>query len=171
MTPAAWIKSAASIPLRAWRLRGFGIHSPYAYSFVTTVLRHTESYYAYPAIGSSRHNKRLFRVILALAPADVVRSGPLSDGQHAAIGAALAGIAAPLCHKAVIVSPEAIVGIAYLKRILADGGAVVFTDLRDTVNAEIFTQIAPCGMTFQGLRMAVITGNSKLPRQRFQVLI
>ena len=172
MKPAAWLKTLASIPKRAWRSRGFGIHSPFAFRFVTTVLRCDASYYAYSLIGNSPHDRRLYRVLLHLAPSAVVRSGPLSDTQHSAIDTALSHTAAsPLRHKAVIVPPEAIVGIAYLRRILADGGCVIFTDLRNPASAEILDATAQCGMTFRGLRMGIIVGDNTLPRQQFNILI
>ncbi|MCI9607203.1 MAG: hypothetical protein HFJ94_03370 [Muribaculaceae bacterium] len=172
MKPAAWIKAVASIPLRAWRTRGFGIHSPFAFKFVNDVLRCRNAYYAYSTIGTSAADRRLYRILLHLAPSAVVRSGPLSPGQHAAIDAALSDTAAsPQCHKAVIVSPGSIVGIAYIKRILADGGCAVFTDLRKPDCAEIFSQVYRCGMSFSGIRQAVITGRPSLPHQKFDVLI
>lgn len=37
-------------PLRWWRTRGFGIHSPFAFGFVNEIARERYGYYAYPAI-------------------------------------------------------------------------------------------------------------------------
>ncbi len=39
-------------PLRWWRTRGFGIHSPFAFGFVNEIARERYAYYAYPAIDS-----------------------------------------------------------------------------------------------------------------------
>ena len=39
-------------PLRWWRTRGFGIHSPFAFGFVNEIARERYGYYAYPAINN-----------------------------------------------------------------------------------------------------------------------
>lgn len=161
-----------SLPLRAWRSRGFGVHSPYAYRFITGVLRCDCSYYDYDAIGPDAAARRLYRVLLELAPAAVVRSGPLDAPLTAACTLAAVAVApSPRCPRSVIVSPGSIVGITYLRRILASGGSVIFTDLRDTRSSEIFAEISPCAMTFAGLRLAVLTGAPGLPRQLFPLLM
>ena len=165
------LKTLLSIPLRAWRSRGFGVHSPFAFSFITGVLRCPHGYYAYSAIGPSAAARRLYRIIIDLAPEKVIVTGPLSDPLAVAVSLAAAEAkAAPCRPKLAVVPPDAIVGIAYLRSILAAGGAVVFTDIRTPRSAEILTETAPCGMTFAGLRQAVIVGG-KLPRQKFPLLI
>lgn len=164
-------KNIASLPLRAWRSRGFGVHSPFAFNFITGVLRDRNAYYAYTAIGPSKDARRLYRVILALAPQTVVVTGPLSDPLATAVSLAKSeAAAAPRIPKLAVVPPEAIVGISYLRSIIASGGAVVFTDIRDCRSSEIFAEIASCGMTFAGLRMAITVGGN-LPCQSFQLLI
>lgn len=161
-----------SLPLRAWRSRGFGVHSPYAYRFITTVLRPTGEYYDYAAIGSDSLSRRLYRVLLDLAPATIVRSGPLSPSQDTACTLAAAAVASAFrSPKSVIVSPGAIVGITYLRRVLASGGSVIFTDLRDTRSSEIFAELVPDAMAFAGIRLAVLTGAPGLPHQLFPLLM
>ena len=165
------LKNFLSIPLRAWRSRGFGVHSPFAFRFITEVLRCPHGYYAYPAIGSSAAARRLYRIILALAPEKVIVTGPLSDSLAVAVSLAKTEVqAVPRRDKLAVVPPEAIVGISYLRSILAAGGAVVFTNIQNAGCAEIFAEIAPCGMTFAGLRQAVVVGGN-LPPQQFPVLI
>ncbi|MDE5687566.1 MAG: hypothetical protein K2I18_02940, partial [Paramuribaculum sp.] len=59
----------------------------------------------------------------------------------------------------------------YLRGVLATGGSVSFTDLRDVRSSEIFVELAPDAMTFAGIRLAVLTGAPGLPRQLFPLLM
>lgn len=166
-----WLKVVASIPLRAWRSRGFGVHSPFAFRFITEVLRSSVGYYAYEQIGTSKDFRRLYRIILDLAPAAVIVTGPLSDSQAVAVSLAKREAeVAPHIPKLAVVPPEAIVGIAYLRSIIEASGAVVFVDIRDARSAEILSEIEGTGMAFVGLRQAVIVGGDR-PRQKFKLLI
>lgn len=173
------VRRAVSVPLRLWRSRGFGVHSPYAFRFITDVLFCRHGYYSYAEIGSDRSARRLYRVLLDLAPVTIVVSGPLSAPADAAVSAARRDIAggvparpdADRCPKAVVIPPEAIVGNTYLRCILESGGAAIFTDLRDGRSAEAFTEASPHGMVFEGLRLAVVAGNPRLPRQRFRLMM
>ncbi len=166
-----WLKAVASIPLRAWRSRGFGVHSPFAFRFITEVLHSSDGYYAYEQIGASKSSRRLYRIILDLAPAAVIVTGPLSDSQAIAVSLAKREVeAVPRIPKLAVVPPDAIVGIAYLRSIIVASGAVVFTDICDTRSAEIFSEIHGEGMSFVGLRQAVVVGGDR-PRQKFSLLI
>lgn len=67
---------------RWWRGRGFGVHSPFAFYFITRVLRERLPYYAYAdkLLGSGGRNERkelrtLFRVICYFAPRKVWLAG------------------------------------------------------------------------------------------------
>ena len=46
---------------RAWRSRGFGIHSPFAFRFVTCVLRESGEYYAYRELRRIAGDRKAFR--------------------------------------------------------------------------------------------------------------
>lgn len=166
-----WLRAIASIPLRAWRSGGFGVHSPFAFRFITEVLRSSGGYYAYEQIGASEASRRLYRIILDLAPAAVIVTGPLSDSQAVAVSIAKREAeGAPHIPKLAVVPPEAIVGISYLRSIIAASGAVVFTDIRDARSAEILSEVEAGGMAFVGLRQAVVVGGDR-PRQKFKLLI
>ncbi len=60
---------------RAWRSRGFGIHSPFAFRFVTCVLRERGEYYAYAELRRIAHSgarfadlSLLFRLVCFFEP-------------------------------------------------------------------------------------------------------
>lgn len=159
----------ASIPLRAWRSRGFGIHSPYAYRIVTTVLRSRWRWYGYSDV--PRSQRRLFRVLAELAPGAIVRSGPLTSAQHRAADRALQAAApAPACPKAVIVSPGAIVGFTYLRKVIASGGAVIFTNAGERRSAGLLREVAPGNVAIEGYRLAVVTAPAGVPPQHIRTL-
>lgn len=67
---------------RRWRARGHGIHSPFAYRMVTSVLRERGRYYGYEVLEKRcgedvRWLKLVFRIVCALEPGSVgVRSLP-----------------------------------------------------------------------------------------------
>lgn len=85
-----------SIWRRYWRSRGFGVHSPFAFYFITNVMRQSYSYYAYESIHylhgvirqtlrhSASGHKRimkertarlLFRIVNHFNPANVLQIG------------------------------------------------------------------------------------------------
>ena len=88
-------KRYISVWHRYWRSRGFGIHSPFAYNFVTNVMRQSYSYYAYESISylhatiresvrhaggskkvmSERSARLLFRVVNYFNPRNVLQIG------------------------------------------------------------------------------------------------
>lgn len=77
---------------RAWRSRGFGIHSPFAFRFVTRVLREDGEYYAYRELRRIAHSgarfadlSLLFRIICCFSPSEVGVFGGLSVQARKAI--------------------------------------------------------------------------------------
>ena len=167
-----WLAQLASVPGRIRASRGFGIHSPFAYSFVTDVLFSPNGYYAYAEIGPDDHARRLYRVLVALAPATIVKSGPLSQAQTAACTLAAQGTSGHAqCPKAVIVSPDSVVGFSYLRRVLGDGGCAVFTDIRNERSRELMEEIRGDAMVFEGLRLVVAVGFRHLPHQTFRLMM
>ncbi len=88
---------------RAWRSRGFGIHSPFAFRFIRFVLREHGEYYAYAELRRISHCKAdfsrlslLFRLVCAFTPRRVILAGDagvreckavtLADSRTAVIG-------------------------------------------------------------------------------------
>ena len=79
-------------------MRGFGIHSPFAFDFILRTIRENAQYYAYPAIRnqrialkragfrhlmSERHLRLLFRIVNRFQPTDVLLMGALSGEETA----------------------------------------------------------------------------------------
>lgn len=69
-------------PLNPWRRflmwrsgRGFGIHSPFAFRFVTEVLHQPYAYYSYADLGSDRAAHLLVRLMVAFKPGSVALVG------------------------------------------------------------------------------------------------
>lgn len=79
---------------RRWHSRGHGIHSPFAYRFVTHVLRAPSkryAYYAYSELPDSGYDtwpRLLFRLMCEFRPERVLVSPQLSEAERMAIAMA-----------------------------------------------------------------------------------
>ena len=59
--------------LRGWRHgRGFGIHSPFAFRFITEVLRQKLGYYGYADISPDKRMRLLYRLVVFFQPERVM---------------------------------------------------------------------------------------------------
>lgn len=138
--------------LQQWRhKRGFGVHSPFAYDFITTTLRERRgyAYYAYPQI--SRANRRLYRVLVRLCPA-LVRSVRSDADLMAAVGrlnaAATAGDACPGDRHIVLLPP--------------------YTADKEELWQQTLSR-ARSGMSFASGSLRVFVASPTLPRQDFKL--
>lgn len=61
-----------SYPQRWIRRKGFGIHSPWAFEFVTEVLFSKHRFYAFDVLGGTIQHEQLFKIVNWLKPAEVV---------------------------------------------------------------------------------------------------
>lgn len=151
-----------------WRHgHGFGIHSPFAYRFVTEVLRQDYGYYAYLRLPGSEHFRTIFRVVLALRPAAIALVG--CDEYRRAVREAM-----PHAH---LCKPSD------AEMIIVDGAAEPRFDLSAYPKAhavvlhykhlkswESYKEVLTAGMTFaNGGSMAVSAALTHLPRQDFDV--
>lgn len=164
------------LPLvRKWRSRGHGVHSPFAFSFVTTVLRERCAYYIYEEIdrlaadNTDRHvARRLFRIIIAMRPASVAVNGTLSQACSRAVALALqgfrhAGSGQMLLFGGVDTSSAPIPLLPdQTAVVISRGGALI--QLAET----LYTPLTR-GMLFTGRNMAVIVALDRLPKQKFTV--
>lgn len=75
---------------RWWRSRGNGVHSPFAFRFISNVLRQTKTpYYAYDEIermgGDVRWHKLLFRLVCEFEPDCIVFPSDATEDDRAAV--------------------------------------------------------------------------------------
>lgn len=69
------------------RSRGFGVHSPFAFRFITMVLRSRDAYYCYPQLEvmpDPEWHKLLFRLVCEFQPS-CIEAIRLTDGERKAI--------------------------------------------------------------------------------------
>ena len=164
--------------LRKWRSHGHGIHSPFAFSFATNVLRQPHSYYAYSetdplATGKTDRLRaqRLYRIVLALRPSALEFHATISPACQKAATLAMQGFSHSTSGPLHIYNvSNTIPSSAFPPALLPDHSAVVIgsgQQLRHTAEA-LFTQLSN-GMLFAGSHMAVIIALSHLPRQKFPI--
>lgn len=170
---------------RAWRSRGFGIHSPFAYRFVTRVLREDGEYYAYTSLRRVavtgrrfRNISLIFRLVCEFRPRFVVLSGRHDNSLAQAVTLADSGvrIVGTLPESAAETDSFLYVSLGadgsgiedVLTEIQARGGVGVWIDiprgLRDRLKEGLH-----CGMTFSNRRAFLAVCRQDLPRQDFEV--
>ena len=147
--------------------RGFGVHSPFAYAFITSVLcpPRRYGYYAYSTVGRNRHMRLLVRLLAYFNPSSVgIYLAAKADMVQAVVQA--------VCPHAVITrdSPSFIISDHYLPE-LATANALILGDNMPAVLPRIQSAMAH-GMTFSdGRRCAVVAALPHLPRQDFELNI
>ena len=169
---------------KRWRHgRGFGIHSPFAYDFITLTLRERLPYYGYDDIAAavassdaqpsiSEHRLRLiFRIAVRFNPSSVAIVG---DKVDPALTATLKAV-----RQDVTITDQAdevdfiIVNGATSLNLCSEKAVMLFPDTRragfDTLD-RVWRQVGR-GMRFDnGRGFSIIVADPKLPRQQFDVL-
>ena len=157
--------------LQRWRHgMGFGVHSPFAFRFITEVLNLPKiyGYYAYLYIADERM-RTLFRVINRLRPNKI--SIPEKNKEiRAAVNSAVP-------HATIVPMAEADMVIldGRKQRKLAvdeipDGASLVVLNFSRWKNWQMYKAAMPAGMTFANRKeMAIAIPFSHLPRQDFDV--
>lgn len=156
--------------------RGFGVHSPFAFSFITQTLRDKSSnYYLYPALDYNGGDntdtlKLLLRVLCRLHPASV-RVIPRAGND------VITDIVKEVDSTTSInqaESPELIItndipdkDRDLLVKCLACGGSVFFFNNEET--AWDIVETMTHGMTFSNGRILIAVGRRDLPRQHFEL--
>lgn len=165
--------------------RGFGIHSPFAFRFITEVLNGPYAYYAYPSIErlsasltgvSADELKALFRVLVYFQPRHVAVCGDRSRPLHKAV----CRIVRSAVPHAVVVGPDrecdfvvalpgrAAEGLGTVSRQKAS--AYIFSAEQDCPALDEFVRNLGFGMVFTNRRsVSVIAALPHLPAQYFQV--
>lgn len=169
---------------KRWRHgRGFGIHSPFAFDFITRTLRERLPYYAYnrlDAVASAQHlssaeRRRLrliFRIAVRFNPTAVAIIGNRNDGP---LKVALKSVRrdmnvhSPLSEAQLLIVTDDIAGDLPA---ISDTAVCIFpaTDRGGASICESIWQSTLRGMRFDNSRgFAVIVRSPALPRQRFDV--
>ena len=157
---------------KCWRhSKGFGIHSPFAFRFVTEVLCQPLHYYAYSRIGRDRRLRLLFRLVLAFRPGTVAVLSAQPDKLRltAALPSSALKFASPGCADMLIVDADDVLLAEYIPHIAAGAHALVLNGTRQTTRA--IREAMPSGMTFDNrCGTLVVAAYPHLPRQDFDVM-
>lgn len=174
---------------RAWRSRGFGIHSPFAFRFVTCVLRERGEYYAYAELRRIAHSgarfadlSLLFRLVCFFEPSvfgvygdfgvQPRKTVALADSRVRTMdmnGSPGSGDVVPdLLYVGTggKYSDAAMLATAF--RVLHEEGIVVCRGLPP----DTLTGLKSClenGMTFTNGTVTILVSRHDLPRQDFEV--
>ncbi len=145
---------------RLWRGRGHGVHSPFAYRFITNVLRLKGRYYASDELErmpDPRWHTLLFRLVCEFEPERVA----VPDGFHS--WRSVIGMADS---RAEVLNGDPDVVLMYSQK----GVVTVFRDIDETSGEwERKRASMLSGMTFTDGRMAVAVERADLPRQDFEI--
>ncbi len=173
-------------PLRLWRSKGHGVHSPFAFSLITSTLRIKERYYAYDeieAMAVARNLKHEMKLVVRL----LARFNPASI-RLCGVDDFMATLVATQCPSAMIVAdPEddtecdftivynpAMLPRKVKDRKLSPDSSVVtlYTDLKQKEQMKAWTMVCNSHgfMTFKGCRSAIAVKRHGLPAQSFKLL-
>ncbi|MDE6065751.1 MAG: hypothetical protein K2G27_02905 [Duncaniella sp.] len=146
---------------RLWRGRGHGVHSPFAYRFITNVLRLKGSYYATSELEhmpDPRWHTLLFRLVCEFEPERMVMHDA-SPTERRAVA---------LADSRVKIEKGSARGIAVMRS--AKGEVTAFRDVR-AASGDWSGKVAgmPSGMTFTDGVMGVTVERPDLPRQDFEI--
>lgn len=165
---------------RWWRSRGHGVHSPFAFRFITMVLRGRGVYYAseeLEAMPEATWNMLLFKLVCEFEPGEVWADGPLTAHEARAIA---------LADSRVRVVPGEADGDkpnrpngankanrpAQLIRLRSEKGDVtVVRYIKE--RPELWSEVRgglTAGMTFSNGRYGIAVSRPDLPRQDFEIL-
>lgn len=147
--------------------RGFGIHSPFAYRFITETLHQEHGYYAYRRL-STDNERLIFRIVLAIRPATVAVLGMPSARQAVKYAMPLVRFVDPANAEMIIVQGKADITIPGADK--QRFPHLVLLDNHSGRTRQQWRNAMPCGMTFDNShsRFVAIAKHS-LPRQDFSV--
>lgn len=158
-------------PLRHWRTaKGFGVHSPFAYHFITRVLRERLPYYDFERLPevegaiATRYARLLYRLTDYFSPAsaNVV-------GVHAESARRIMQMAEPAVRFTdTATGADMIVCAGGCNLTLTDAPvAVIFSNKRSEITR--LTNLVTGGMTFSNGHILIIVRRPGLPRQDFRL--
>lgn len=157
---------------RAWRTRGFGIHSPMAYEMVRRVVGCKHAYYAFDAMAAAAGSRRelrlacvLYRTALHLRPAAIDTYGTPPPACAEALRA-LTGAYTPGSGVLHTVWADA----ATLPRPAA-GHTLLLGATGEPRQAALLREMAPQSVVLAGRRAAIALIRPDINPQRHEVLI
>lgn len=153
---------AISERYKRWRHgRGFGVHSPFAYTFITEVLRQPYAYYAYGHL--NRRERLVFRVVLHFRPATVAIVGPGSYKKAVADAMPAARFTPVAEADILIVTDPTASALAPFK-----GRCIIAFDANASAPWQALNASLTHGMTFDnGIDTSIAALLPHLPRQTF----
>lgn len=156
-------------PARAWRMlrhsRGFGVHSPFAYRFITEVLRQPHAYYAYDSLTDDA-DRIVFRVALDLRPRRVAIMG--APGLVGAVHAAVPNASTTTEHPDLVVADATAKGMRGCLECIRQGAWAIVLGASAADMAAVREALTE-GMTFANTRGTIIAANRHLPRQDYEL--
>lgn len=168
-----------SIPRRMWRSRGFGIHSPFAFDFITRTLYERAGFYAYELIDCESATPRIkndartvYRIALRLRHEKLSVTGKVHPLISKAAGLAFPEVPATTRRGTLlVVGADADIDGNTLAELLAGGGSVILTAPYEDNNQLLRFIIGQTdsGMVFTTRRLSVTTGAGRLPKQCFEI--
>lgn len=164
-------KSLLSAPGRWKCSRGFGVHSPFAFSFIRDTLRERRySFYAYSSIGDAPAVRLWYRIAWRLQPPTVAVRGVCDTGLRRALVEAACLAVADCADLSETDSGAALTwwgpGTAPS---VAEGETAVLVGHTGPSVARVFDSLR-CGMCFANAGdIAVIVAHGHLPHQRYDL--
>lgn len=155
---------------RWWRSRGHGVHSPFAFRFITMVLRGRGVYYAsseLSAMPEARWHRLLFRLVCELEPTGV--SGRALTA-HELRAVALADSRVRVVDEADGPDKPNKANGPDICMHLSAGDVMIVRDI--TAEAECWRELCDglaAGMTFTNGRIGIAVSRPDLPRQDFEI--
>lgn len=157
---------------RWWRSRGHGVHSPFAFRFITMVLRGRGTYYAsaeLEAMPDPAWHTLLFKLVCEFEPAQVTADLPLSAYEARAI--ALADSRATVVYRQVTSPKGDNTFTQTVSMSSPKGNVTIVCDI--TAAPTLWSGIISgmdAGMTFTKGRFGIAVSRPDLPRQDFEIL-
>lgn len=153
---------------RRWRSRGHGVHSPFAYRFIRSVLREKTSYYSYEEVdrlgGDRKWHRLLFRLVCEAEPT-VVHATHLSEDERRVVALADSRAEIPGVSKFPASFPPGVIEMT--------GGEMRMIVIRDlSLSPGEWPRITASldeGMTFTNGRTGIVVFRQGLPRQDFEI--
>lgn len=167
-------------PVMWWRRKGFGIHSPFAFSLITRTIAERGEYYAYPALRKLAGAdfsilSLLFRLICRFKPS-TVRIISSDSRLKSAVTLADSRISFTDADSEMIVidrlssinESDAIFNTIDSSR--QHPAYIVIYSLNNAPNRKLWEQLIGSGMTFSDGKTGIICLSPNLPHQSFSLL-